>query len=216
MNQKIKVLLVDTIGWVTSICIIFFFFTLWLYSYNNIDSPLKEAWSLTISLLSALATLGAAIIAAKLFNDWREQEEYNQKSTHINKVIMNAEDFEKIINNLKLPLARYNGKIMEKIDFFNLLLESYSKIEDESSNIFNNLNHLSEIGNKGFSSEKLFSEFQEEYHQLVHKFEVIILKINEVEPQNQELYDLKNAMDEIKEFINSTLVRTLRSGLRKI
>lgn len=216
MNQKIKVLLVDTIGWVSSICIIFFFFTLWLYSYNNIDSPLKEAWSLTISLLSALATLGAAIIAAKLFNDWREQEEYNQKSTHINKVIMNAEDFEKIINNLKLPLARYNGKIMEKIDFFNLLLESYSKIEDESSNIFNNLNHLSEIGNKGFSSEKLFSEFQEEYHQLVHKFEVIILKINEVEPQNQELYDLKNAMDDIKEFINSTLVRTLRSGLRKI
>ncbi|RZG51611.1 hypothetical protein EXG27_18015, partial [Acinetobacter baumannii] len=57
-------------------------------------------------------------------------------------------------------LARYNGNIMKKGDFFNFLIESYSKIEDESSNIFNNLNHLSEIGNKGFSSEKLFTEFQ--------------------------------------------------------
>ncbi|ENW33965.1 hypothetical protein [Acinetobacter baumannii] len=216
MNQKIKVILIDTFGWITSICIIFFFFTLWLYSYNDIESPLKEAWSLTISLLSALATLGAAIIAAKLFNDWREQEEYNQRSTQINKVIMNAEDFEKIINNIKLPLARYNGKIMEKLEFFNFLLESYSKIEDQSSNIFNNLNHLSEIGNKGFSSEVLFISFQEEYQNLSNKLEVIILKISEIEPQKQELYELRDAMNDIKEFINSRLIRTLRSGLRKI
>lgn len=216
MNQKIKVILIDTFGWITSICIIFFFFTLWLYSYNDIESPLKEAWSLTISLLSALATLGAAIIAAKLFNDWREQEEYNQRSTQINKVIMNTEDFEKIINNIKLPLARYNGKIMEKLEFFNFLLESYSKIEDQSSNIFNNLNHLSEIGNKGFSSEVLFISFQEEYQNLSNKLEVIILKISEIEPQKQELYELRDAMNDIKEFINSRLIRTLRSGLRKI
>ncbi|EMD1508305.1 TPA: hypothetical protein ACHTP6_002763, partial [Acinetobacter baumannii] len=74
MNQKIKVLLIDTIGWITSICIIFFFFTLWLYSYNQIDNPLKEAWSLMVSILSALATIGAAIIAASLFNDWRDSQ----------------------------------------------------------------------------------------------------------------------------------------------
>lgn len=74
MNQRIKVLLIDTCGWIISICIIFFFFTLWLYSYNDIDQPLKEAWSLTISMLSALATIGAAIIAAMLFNDWRESQ----------------------------------------------------------------------------------------------------------------------------------------------
>nr|EKW7309797.1 hypothetical protein [Acinetobacter baumannii]EMB4108976.1 hypothetical protein [Acinetobacter baumannii] len=70
----IKVLLIDTIGWITSICIIFFFFTLWLYSYNQIDNPLKEAWSLMVSILSALATIGAAIIAASLFNDWRDSQ----------------------------------------------------------------------------------------------------------------------------------------------
>ncbi|WP_001073445.1 hypothetical protein, partial [Acinetobacter baumannii] len=197
-------------------CIMFFFFTLWLYSYNGIESPLKEAWSLTISVLSALATLGAAIIAAKLFNDWREQEQYNQKSSQINKVIMNAEEFEKIINNMKLPLARYNGNIMKKGDFFNFLIESYSKIEDESSNIFNNLNHLSEIGNKGFSSEKLFTEFQEEYLKFRDKLEVVILSIETIEPLNKELYDLKYAMEDTKEIINSNLVRTLRAGLRKI
>ncbi|HFF5317652.1 TPA: hypothetical protein ACGDO3_003785, partial [Acinetobacter baumannii] len=103
-----------------------------------------------------------------------------------------------------------------KGDFFNFLIESYSKIEDESSNIFNNLNHLSEIGNKGFSSEKLFTEFQEEYLKFRDKLEVVILSIETIEPLNKELYDLKYAMEDTKEIINSNLVRTLRAGLRKI
>ncbi|MDC5139058.1 hypothetical protein NRA28_05135, partial [Acinetobacter baumannii] len=63
MNQETKSLLITVCGWIISISISFFFFILWLYSYNQIDAPLKEAWSLTISMLSALTTIGAAIIA---------------------------------------------------------------------------------------------------------------------------------------------------------
>ncbi|WP_267581518.1 hypothetical protein [Acinetobacter pittii] len=74
MNQETKSLLIDVCGWIISISIIFFFFTLWLYSYNGIDDPLKEAWSLTISLLSAFATIGAAIVAASLFNHWKDSQ----------------------------------------------------------------------------------------------------------------------------------------------
>ncbi|MFW1635441.1 hypothetical protein [Acinetobacter oleivorans] len=74
MNQETKSLLIDICGWIISINTIFFFFILWLYSYNGIDNPLKEAWSLTISLLSASTTIGAAIIAASLFNHWKDSQ----------------------------------------------------------------------------------------------------------------------------------------------
>ncbi|MFX2312905.1 hypothetical protein [Acinetobacter baumannii] len=48
------------------------------------------------------------------------------------------------------------------------------------------------------------------------KLEVVILSIETIEPLNKELYDLKYAMEDTKEIINSNLVRTLRAGLRKI
>lgn len=215
MNQKIKGLLIDTCGWITSICIIFFFFTLWLYSYNKIDQPLKEAWSLTISMLSALATIGAAIIAATLFNDWKEQEKYNQKNESINKVIASAEDLEKLINSMKIPLSQFNVKMIKKEAFFIFLLETYSKIEDNSSNIFNNLNHLAGISNKGFLSDKLFMEFENQYLKISNKLEEIIRKINTLEPESEEFFELRDIMQDIKSYINSDLIKKLRSGLRK-
>lgn len=215
MNQKIKGLLIDTCGWITSICIIFFFFTLWLYSYNKIDQPLKEAWSLTISMLSALATIGAAIIAATLFNDWKEQEKYNQKNESINKVIASAEDLEKLINSIKIPLSQFNVKMIKKEAFFSFLLETYSKIEDNSSNIFNNLNHLAGISNKGFLSDKLFMEFEKQYLKISNKLEEIIRKINTLEPGSEEFFELRDIMQDIKSYINSDLIKKLRSGLRK-
>ncbi|MDC4912242.1 hypothetical protein OHW08_15095 [Acinetobacter baumannii] len=215
MNQKIKGLLIDTCGWITSICIIFFFFTLWLYSYNKIDQPLKEAWSLTISMLSALATIGAAIIAATLFNDWKEQEKYNQKNESINKVIASAEDLEKLINSMKIPLSQFNVKMIKKEAFFSFLLETYSKIEDNSSNIFNNLNHLAGISNKGFLSDKLFMEFEKQYLKISNKLEEIIRKINTLEPGSEEFFELRDIIQDIKSYINSDLIKKLRSGLRK-
>ena len=66
-------LVVDTFGWIACSIVIFFFFTLWLFSYNNIDEPLKDAWSISATVFAALTALGAAYIAANLFNDWRDQ-----------------------------------------------------------------------------------------------------------------------------------------------
>lgn len=74
MKNEIRSLLIDTCGWIATIIVVVFFFTLWLFSYNNVESTLKEAWSITFSALSALTTFGAAIVAAYLFNDWKEQE----------------------------------------------------------------------------------------------------------------------------------------------
>lgn len=71
MKKEIRVFIIDICGSIVAISIICFFFTLWLYSFNDISDALKESWAITFSALSALTTIGAAIIAAKLFTDWR-------------------------------------------------------------------------------------------------------------------------------------------------
>ncbi|MDC4683908.1 hypothetical protein NQ809_09070, partial [Acinetobacter baumannii] len=73
MKTELKTLLIDVCFWIISICIIFFFFVLLIYSHNLIDNPLKEAFSLTLGLISEISTIGAAIIAAYLLNDWKVQ-----------------------------------------------------------------------------------------------------------------------------------------------
>lgn len=109
MKKDIKIVLIDTCGWIGSLSVIVFFFTLLLYSHNNIQDPLKEAWSITFSSLSALATIGAAIIAANLFNDWKDQH---------NKTILAPEAIElyKLINSDLEISAEYITLIKKNIN----------------------------------------------------------------------------------------------------
>lgn len=80
MKNEIRSLLINTCGWIVTISVVVFFFTLWLFSYNNVNDTLKESWSIIFSTLSALTTIGAAIIAAYLFNDWKVQ--HNKQITN--------------------------------------------------------------------------------------------------------------------------------------
>ena len=45
--------------------------------YQNTDESLKHSISLTVSFMSVIATLFAALIAVLLFNDWRDTERFN-------------------------------------------------------------------------------------------------------------------------------------------
>jgi len=74
MNSELKSLLIKTFGSISCLIVIFFFVTFVLFQHNEIKDSLKESWSATISFASVLATVGAAIIASNLFNDWRVQE----------------------------------------------------------------------------------------------------------------------------------------------
>lgn len=71
MNTPVKIINICTIF------ILFFVFCLgstWIgYRLEGTENPLKEAVTSSASLLAILATLTAAYVASKLFNDWREQ-----------------------------------------------------------------------------------------------------------------------------------------------
>lgn len=73
-----KKLIPNTFGLVLTLTIISFvvIYTWFGCSYSPERDQLKESLTLTATFFSAYATLGAAYIAANLFNDWRVQETY--------------------------------------------------------------------------------------------------------------------------------------------
>ncbi|MDQ8919197.1 hypothetical protein [Acinetobacter baumannii] len=72
MKPEFKQFLITFSGSIISTCTIVFFFFLLLYSHNKIGEPIKESFTITISIFSALATIGATVIALKLYTDWRD------------------------------------------------------------------------------------------------------------------------------------------------
>lgn len=176
--------------------------------------PLKDALSITSSFFGGFTTLTAAYIASKLFNDWTEQEEYNQKKEGINKVIEISETFNKIINNMKLPCALFASKRNSKEEFTNILLKVYSELNDEKSNLLNNINHLSLIKNKNFLSESVFTETKLECNKLIDKIHDTLLNVNKLEQDSKEFIELKSVMEDLKKYLNSKLIKTLKTDLR--
>lgn len=128
MKKDLKVKIIDVFGAVSSLAVIFFFFTLWLFSYNSVEEPLKEAWSSSISFLSVPATLGAAFIAAHLYDDWKEIHNYTSLkdfalkvfyiSTEINVRLTAINDiFSKSLKAHKIGPNTYNiAKIADDVE----------------------------------------------------------------------------------------------------
>ncbi|MBJ8481061.1 hypothetical protein I6M70_17015 [Acinetobacter pittii] len=143
MKAEIRTFVIDTCCWVVTISIIFFFFTLWLFSYNNIDEPLKESWSNTVSLLSALATIGAAIIASRLFQNWKTQHSFTEQIKILSQMLMRVDEIQD-----QLWEARTNDTLT-KI----LMGQSYN--EDLSICFEEQYNKFGEVSRKIMSLYKL-------------------------------------------------------------
>lgn len=132
MNQDIKSLLINTCGTISYLVVIFFFITLILFSLNDTEDALKEAWNSSIAFSSVLATLGAAIIASKLFNHWRIQEDFNRKKN------LHDEAVSVIINVVKLlGEIRVRIKTLQDIN----IMQQTSK-EEESQLLLEFNQHL--------------------------------------------------------------------------
>nr|WP_254799144.1 hypothetical protein [Acinetobacter nosocomialis] len=148
----------------------FFFFTLWLYSYNQIDQPLKEAWSLTISMLSASATIGAAIIATILFNDWRHQASFELKKEHVNEICYllalsydELHKVEEILINLK-QVNKY--KILSE-DFCTFIAND---LRDEFYRKQLNVKVLDRLNHNSNSIFSIYSIYQTHFTYLIENF----------------------------------------------
>lgn len=101
----------------------FLLITFWIfYKYSWSAEAAKDALSTTGSYYGAAATLGAAIIAAYLFNDWRAQH---------NKTVEKDAALD----------------VIEKFDIVDLHL---SKFKDDIFSLKNKLNHIYEMSDSEF------------------------------------------------------------------
>ncbi|MDC5568541.1 hypothetical protein NRB13_15210, partial [Acinetobacter baumannii] len=76
MKSKLRSFLINTCVWVFSLSTVFFIFIFIIFLITGVPQPFKETLSISVSFLSAVATLGAAIIAARLFQTWKAQHNY--------------------------------------------------------------------------------------------------------------------------------------------
>ncbi|HCH7478746.1 TPA: hypothetical protein NM870_003374, partial [Acinetobacter baumannii] len=128
--------------------IIFFFFILFLYSHNNINDPLKESFSLTISLFSALATLGAAIIAARLFQNWKTQHSFTEQIKILSEMLDTVNEVQDRLDEARnyrnlvniLMCTNYdedlNKQFSDQLDKISLLTASLHKLQKLENQIY--------------------------------------------------------------------------------
>jgi hypothetical protein len=112
MNSEIKTRLINTFGTISYLIVIFFFFTLILFMHNDVEDALKESWVASIYFLSVLATLGAAYIASSLFNDWKDEQEHQNKLRLINLCFNSVHSYTKSINSIAYLIS--SSKIQAK------------------------------------------------------------------------------------------------------
>lgn len=134
MNERIKSLIITICGTVTCLAVIFFFVTFVLFLHNDVEYALKEALSISVSFSSVLATLGAAIIAASLFNDWTTTQFYTnalRASENLNETFMTfIQNYEKYIEILWLSRSKPEPYIVETIEYFNNFIKQKKNFDD--------------------------------------------------------------------------------------
>lgn len=96
------------------ISFIFLLITFWIfYKYSWSVEAAKDALSTTGSYFGAIATLGAACIAAYLFNDWRAEKNFDLENHYLTNIILGLRDIHAELNemqscSLKIKETSYN------------------------------------------------------------------------------------------------------------
>lgn len=80
MKFELKNFLICICGWIILLSACFFLVVLGIFIKDKVQQPFKETLTLTLSFLSALATIGAAIIAARIFQTWKTQHSYIEQN----------------------------------------------------------------------------------------------------------------------------------------
>ncbi|MEG1695796.1 MAG: hypothetical protein RRZ32_00470 [Acinetobacter sp.] len=211
MNKDIKSLLINTFGTIFCLWVIFFFVTYILFLHNGVQGALKESWSASLTFFSVLATLGAAVIAAYLFNDWKIQhnktvekemawnviQKFDIADTHIaqfkdsfyffkyrfNFLLEMSDDEYKNLNiDLQNILLELKGVVLELGSY----LESLRKYSVVAENTYfdDHKNYISEINLKILILQNLKVTLPSSIHDINNILDQIIFIVVKIEESN--------------------------------
>ena len=160
---------------VTAIIAIFLFITVFaiLYFYWGDETAIKDALSTTGSFFGGFATLGTALVASYLFNDWREQHNKNVESQLCMKAFDYIQGFEFELVDIERFTILYlvnpdKNSLHEK---FNNNLERLNVVADKSSVVLSDLGFF--IPKKEYN-EKFKPQFDiiiDQLEQYIHTYD---------------------------------------------
>lgn len=134
-DMQLKSLKPITFSFIVSLGIAFVFLmaTFYILAYSEPDA-MGDAFSTTGSYFGAVATLGAAVIAAYLFNDWRVIKQYEIKLDYVLTIKKQTKELISFINSNRRNFIKYKFKIKSPnltMQDFNVLLNEIHEIENE-------------------------------------------------------------------------------------
>lgn len=161
-----KELIKNTFGAVLALTIIIFVVVLIAYGCSGIASPLKEALIITIGFFGGFATLGAAFIAAYLFNDWRDQHNKQVKNQFSLSAFNQFEIFKKSIFDMQRAII--------KLSCYVDMVKSNPNINQDTIPADYNAETISLV-------ERKTNEIDLEFHELIQKIKDMSIVINDRE-----------------------------------
>lgn len=93
----------------------------------------KDSMNINVGIFGGLTTLGAAIIAAYLFNDWREQKNYDLQKEYVEKFSILLFDMYQLIHSQSQQILYINAAYNENEEYIALALDKidFEKIKDQ-------------------------------------------------------------------------------------
>lgn len=170
MKFELNNFLINICGWIIIISMGFFLVVFVIFLEDKIQQPFKETLTLTLSFLSALATIGAAIIAARIFQTWKNQHSYIEQSKLLGQMVQTLDNLRSALvdvrqnDNLKNIFLRYRSNLpmneaftnqmnrAEKLDTYIVELRSL----ENQIYLLNNVKGVSRVFSKEEQAETSF------------------------------------------------------------
>lgn len=176
---------------------LFFISATWIgYKFEGTEDPFMEATNSTISFLAVLATLTAAYVASKLFNDWRAQHNKQVKNDFSLKAYNQFEIFDSTLIELKYAYEKmrensrktdcegYLSQIQNNVKYSSdlaRLTQSKESIEKVFTIMIQQFNHYGIVsGNRVVTSKNCdtFSNHFREINKFAKTDHIVIYLIN--------------------------------------
>ncbi|MDH2587144.1 hypothetical protein [Acinetobacter baumannii] len=223
MKLELSKFLISICGWIFLLSVCFFLVVLSIFITDEVQQPFKETLTLTLSFLSALATIGAAIIAARIFQTWKAQHSYIEQTKLLVEMVETVHNLLFAIgdarqnDNLKDIFLGYNSKIpmneafTQQINRAKLLDNFVSKLNTLENQIYllNNEKRVRRI----FSKDELGGK----------SFEKLIILITTIQADISYIYEIlsvnngngafdKSNLDLSEALIRETILNSLFEG----
>lgn len=167
------------------------------FKYWGDISAIKDSLSAVSGIFGGLATLGAAVIAAHLFNDWRDQHNKSVSNEYAKKVL---ESYDKLSNSI-LEFELKKDELNSDLFYFLIGLQLFT--ETDSTGYLKKVNDIKSIATIIKTNFNFFKRNLKHYNLLVNEEKTSIINIKKFENIFKNIKDVNDlTLNEAKDYEN--------------